>query len=126
MTPPKKLRIFLIEDAPKIRAMLMEILQHEEQIEVIGYAESETDALIQLRSRDWDVAIVDIGLRQGNGLGVLAGLKKDQKQYGTRLVFTSSSNAALAARTRALGAEGIYDKSRDINSLISHLQQMAH
>lgn len=126
MIPPKKLRIFLIEDAPKIRAMLMEILQQEEQIEVVGYAESEKDALTQLRSREWDVAIVDIGLRQGSGLGVLAGLKKDQKQYGKRLVFTSSSNPALAARTRALGAEGIYDKSRDINSLISHLQQMAH
>jgi hypothetical protein len=86
MNIQKKLKVFLIEDAAKIRSILIEILHQTGQIEVVGFAESERDALQQLRSREWDVAIVDIGLREGTGLGVLKGLKSDGKAYGKPLL----------------------------------------
>jgi DNA-binding NarL/FixJ family response regulator len=121
-----KLKVFLIEDAPRVRAVLTDILQENSWIEVIGFAENENDALQELRSREWDVAIIDIELKQGNGLGVLAGLKKDSRQYGKRLVFTSNPNHVLRARTLALGADGFYDKSTDIGVLVSRIRDMLH
>jgi len=48
MNIEKKLKVFLIEDAIKIRSVLIDILQQTGGIEVIGFAESEKDALNQL------------------------------------------------------------------------------
>jgi two-component system OmpR family response regulator len=124
MNIQKKLRVFLIEDAVKIRVMLIEILQQTGQIEVVGFAEGETDALLQLRSKEWDVAIVDLGLREGTGFGVLTGLKKDKKTYGKLFMFSGNDSGALRDRCVALGAEGFFDKSRDIDALVSQLQAM--
>jgi len=126
MNPQKKLKVFLIEDAQRVRAALTDILQETGQVEVIGFAADEQDALQQLRAREWDVAIVDIGLREGNGLGVLAGLKSDARDYGKRLVFTSNYSNALKARTAELGADGCFDKSTDIGMLVSHIREMLH
>ena len=121
MDSDKKLKVFLIEDASRIRTTLIELLQETGCIEVIGFAEDEGDALHQLRSKDWDAAIVDIGLRMGSGLGVLEGLKRDSKAYGKRFVFTNSPSAALQNRSLALGADGFFDKSRDLNELVTQL-----
>ena len=120
----QKLKVFLIEDAVKIRSILIEVLQQTGIVDIVGFADSEKDALNQLRSQEWDIVIVDITLREGNGLGVLAGLKKDDKPYGTRLVFTNSANTALKDRALALGAEGFFDKSRDMDSLIDRIQAL--
>ena len=124
MEKGQKLKVFLIEDAVKIRSILIEILQQTGNVEIVGFADSEKDALNQLRSQEWDVVIVDITLREGNGLGVLAGLKKDDKPYGKRLVFTNSASLALKDRALALGAEGFFDKSRDMDSLIDHIHAL--
>lgn len=126
MSIDKKLKVFLIEDARRIRSVLVDALQQTGQIEVIGFAEDERDALDQLRSTEWDVAIVDIGLREGNGLGVLAGLKCDAKTYGKRFVFTNSPSVALQTRSMALGADGFFDKARDLDVLVTQIQAMLH
>ncbi|MCH8618627.1 response regulator [Undibacterium sp. TS12] len=126
MNLKKKLKVFLIEDAQRIRSVLIEVLQQTENVEVIGFAESEADALKQLRSIEWDIVIVDIGLREGSGLAVLAALKNDNRNYGSRLVFTSDPSTALKARTIALGAEGFFDKSREMDRLVDHIQAMVH
>ncbi len=122
MSTQRKLKVFLIEDARKIRLALIEILQQTDQIDVVGFADREEDALAQLRSTEWDAVIVDIGLRQGNGLGVLAGLKRDDKRYGKRFVFTGSPSPAMKARTMALGADGFFDKSRDLDALVAQIK----
>lgn len=125
MNSGKKLKVFLIEDTQRIRSALTTILEDSGSIEVVGFAESESDALNCLRSQEWDVAIVDIGLREGNGLGVLAGLKNDARQYGKRLVFSNDASNAVRARSMALGADGFFDKSTEIDTLISHIEAIS-
>ncbi len=100
------------------------MLQQTGHVEIIGFAEDESDALLQLREKEWDVAIVDIRLREGSGLGVLAALKRDSRAYGKRFVFTNSPSAALQHRSLALGADGFFDKSRDLDVLVSQLKAM--
>jgi two-component system OmpR family response regulator len=125
MDVDNKLKVFLIEDGSQIRSILIELLQRTGCIEIIGFADGESDALNQLRSKEWDVVIVDIGLNEGSGLGVLAGLRHDCKQYGKRFVFTNSPSPALKASSIALGADEFFDKSRDLNVLVGRLQAMS-
>lgn len=119
------LKVFLIEDAERIRSLLIEILESTGKIEIAGFAEGQTDALRQLREIAWDVAIVDIALREGSGLAVLDALKKDGRSYGARLVFTNHPSTALRDRSLALGADAFFDKSREMEQLIERVQEMA-
>lgn len=122
----RKLKVFLVEDSLKIRSLLIEILQQTGQVDVVGYADRQTDALNQLRLIAWDVAIIDIALREGNGLPVLAGLQSDDKTYGTRIVLTSSPSSEMKTRTLALGASAFFDKSSDLDLLIQYIQRIVH
>jgi DNA-binding NarL/FixJ family response regulator len=124
MSVGRKLKVFLIEDGSQIRTILIDVLQKTGRIEVIGYAEGESDALNQLRAKEWDAVIVDISLIEGSGLGVLAGLQHDVKSYGKRFVFTNSASAALKERSLTLGADGFFDKSTDLNTLVNHLREI--
>ena len=119
------LKVFLIEDAARIRSALIEILQATGKIEVVGFAEGQREALRQLRSIEWDVAIVDIGLREGNGLAILEALHNDQRSYGVCFVFSNYPSLALKERSLALGAAAFFDKSREIGELIDRVQTMA-
>jgi len=121
----RKLKVFLIEDAIKIRSILIELLQQTGKVDVIGYAEGQSDALRQLRSNEWDAVIVDIGLHDGNGLAVLAGLQGDIKPYGERIVFTGSPSPEMKARTLHLGASAFFDKACDLDMLVSYIQKLA-
>src|SRR6185503_8793950 len=68
------LRVFLVEDLPVVRNRVIESLEEISGLEVAGFAEGEESALSWLGSHDCDVLIVDLQLRQGNGLGILKSL----------------------------------------------------
>ncbi len=119
------LKVFLVEDAPNIRSQLIEVLHSSANIEVVGYADGQSEALTQLRTVAWDVAIIDIGLRDGNGLAILEGLARDHATYGYRIVFSNFPSPALKARSLALGAIGFFDKSREFAELVDCVQGLA-
>lgn len=122
------LNVFLIEDAPRIRSILIEILRSIGNVEIVGCADNERDALAQLRATAWDVAIIDIALREGSGLAVLEALKSDggdNGKQGVRLVFSNHPSAALKSRALALGAEAFFDKSREMEQLVGRVRILA-
>lgn len=123
MVPTKNIKVFLIEDAPKIRAILIEVLL-QNNIEVVGYAENQSDALAYLRNNEWDVVIVDISLKAGSGMGVLEVLNNDNKQYGKRVVFSGDASPLLKKRALALGADEVFEKSKDIDKLLEYVESL--
>lgn len=69
-----KLKTFIVEDNATIRENLIATLEELANIESVGIAETESDGTSWLSAHhtQWDLAIVDLFLRQGSGLGVLA------------------------------------------------------
>jgi len=68
------LRVLLVEDSIELQAMLQAMLGEIPSVEVIASVESENDALAVMRDDHTDLAIVDLELRSGTGLGVLKNL----------------------------------------------------
>lgn len=63
----------LVEDNKVIRANLIPTLEVLSEARGKGIAETEAEAIAWLEPHDgWDVAVVDLFLRAGSGLGVLA------------------------------------------------------
>ncbi|MFD2270034.1 response regulator [Undibacterium arcticum] len=77
VTPP--LRVFLVEDSADVRALLAEDLAQIPGLALTGFADTENDALQQLRRQAWDILILDIQLSQGNGIHLLRKLSEDDK-----------------------------------------------
>ena len=67
------LRTYIVEDNATIRENLIGTLEELTSITALGWAEAEADAKAWLAAHDgeWDLAIVDLFLKQGSGLGVL-------------------------------------------------------
>ena len=113
------LRIFLVEDNLLIRENLSSTLTEMVGAAFVGWAEGERDAIDWLcnDSNDWDLVIVDLFLKQGNGLGVVAACRS--RASGKKLVvLTNYATPAVRERCMALGADAVFDKSNDIEKLV--------
>ena len=112
---------FLVEDNKTIRDNLVPALEDLVNGHVVGFAETESDALAWLAAHphDWQLLIIDLFLQEGSGLGVLAGCKT--RSAGQRVVVLSNYvTADIRARCEALGADAVFDKSRDLDAFIEY------
>ncbi len=113
------LRIYLVEDNLLIRDNLMSTLTEMVGAAFAGWAEGEHDAIGWLgdNANDWDLAIVDLFLKQGNGLGVV-GACRTRTARKKLVVLTNYATPAVRERCIALGADAVFDKSNDIEKLV--------
>lgn len=119
-----KFRAYIIEDNPVIRDNLMATLKELVQVDAVGTADNERDAASWLCRKDshWDLAIVDIFLKQGNGLNVLAAC--NARQPGQKMVVLSNhATDEIRRRCVQLGADAVFDKSTEIEALLDYCEK---
>ena len=85
------MRVFLVEDLPAVRTLVIENLEDIEGLEVAGCAETEDGALSWLRTHDCEVLILDLELKQGNGMGVLKQLAAAGARPGLVKIIDSNN-----------------------------------
>ncbi len=127
-TNPLPLRVLLVEDSIELQAMLQAMLGEIPSVEVIASVESEKDALAVMRDDHTDLAIVDLELRSGTGLGVLKNLHDSLDGNDGRVgvvIFSNYSNLIIRHRCLSLGAKAFFDKSFQIDELLEYVQKQA-
>ena len=125
MTETIPLRVFLVEDNPLIRERLIESLTSTGRIDVVGYAESEREAVDALAEGSWDAVLLDLQLKQGNGLGVLRAIGPSRPHGAKILVLTTYAIPQYRDRSLALGADAFFDKSREYDRAVDMLSEFA-
>jgi DNA-binding NarL/FixJ family response regulator len=118
-------KTYLVEDNAVIRENLVGFLEDVADATVVAHATGEAEAVAWLdRHRDsWDMAIVDLFLRQGSGLGVVDACR--QRAAHQRVVVLSNyATAQMRARSMALGADAFFDKSAEIDLLLDFCEKM--
>jgi DNA-binding NarL/FixJ family response regulator len=120
LTAGRPVRVVLVEDSALLARELTAALQESGNIDVTAIAASEDEACMVLRAdpRAFDVLVVDVFLARGSGLGVL----RANHALGLPLkAFVLSNFATLAVRKAcvALGAERIFDKSRQFEDFLT-------
>ena len=122
------LRIYLVEDNAIIRENLAAALAELADTTMCGSADGERVAVSWLNTNpdDWDLAIVDVFLKEGNGIGVVAAGKV--RRLSQRLVvLTNYASSGVREQCLKLGADAVFDKSHDIDNLVDFcLQQSAN
>jgi two-component system, OmpR family, response regulator len=116
-----KFRAYIVEDSPTIRENLIETLQELALVEPVGAAETEHEGKKWLAQNDayWDLAIIDLFLKEGSGLNILEACRYRRP---TQKVVIVSNHATNDVRWRCaqLGADAVFDKSTEIDDLVEY------
>lgn len=111
-------KVVLVEDNTTIREMLVPALQELAGAGVVAMADGAQEALATLRQVPWDVLVLDMFLREGTGLEVLAQLPGElagRKVY----VLTNYATADLRKACVRLGADAVFDKSTELDEFFA-------
>lgn len=123
---PQALRVLVVEDLPRVRALLCELIEETPALKVAAVAETEDEALAQFDSTQPDAVVVDLNLRSGTGLGVIQGIRR-KAPNAPPLVIVLTNHALPVLETACLqaGADHFLDKSRDFLKVRPLLEQAA-
>ena len=119
-------RIYIVEDSSIIRENLIEALQENAPVEVVGTADDEKSAVAWLRdsSHESDLVIVDIFLKSGSGLGVLKAMG-EMPNAPQRIVLSNHATPEIRAKCQQLGATKVFDKSNELDEMLAWLSRFA-
>lgn len=122
-----KMRTYLVEDNPVIRENLISTLEELAPVETIGTADSEGEGAAWLTGHDgqWDLAIVDIFLKSGSGLGILEACR-GRRSLQKLVVFSNYATREMRLRCAQLGVDAVFDKSTEIEALVSYCTTLSH
>lgn len=115
------LKTYLVEDNPTIRDNLIATLEELASVDAVGTSDNENDGKEWLLNnpQQWDLAILDLFLKQGSGLGVLAACR-DRKPTQKVVVLSNYATADIRQRCAQLGVDAVFDKSNEIDALLDY------
>ena len=116
-----KVRAYIVEDSATIRENLIETLQELALVEPVGAAETENEGKKWLAQNDdyWDLAIVDLFLKEGSGLNILEACRS-RRPTQKMIVLSNHATNDVRWRCAQLGADAVFDKSTEIDALVDY------
>lgn len=113
-------RTFIVEDNPTIRENLVGTLREVARVDPVGLADTEAESTRWLTRNMalWDLAIVDLFLKDGTGLSVLQACRhRDPSQK--MVVLSNHATPDMRRRCLQLGADAVFDKAADLDGFFS-------
>jgi len=119
------LRLFLVEDSSFIRDFIIENVNGINGISVVGSSDTENEALETLRKQACDVLILDIELKQGNGISLLRNLDRDSVLPNMlKIVFSNHVSGTYQRVGEQYGVQYFFDKAAGFSELRTLLEQL--
>ena len=116
------MKILIIDDEPKIRNGLSNLLTRREGWEVAGAYENAADALEYLAVNQVDVMITDIKMPEISGLELIARIRERDKKTAI-IILSGYSNFQFAQRAIELGVSRYLTKPTNPRELICVLEE---
>jgi DNA-binding NarL/FixJ family response regulator len=116
-------RVFLVDDHPMVRERLAHLIDQQADLKVCGEASNVTEALEGIEHIQPDIAIVDLSLRDSNGLDLI----KDLKVRGSRipvLVLSMHAESLYAERVLRAGAMGYVSKQESTRNILTAVRRV--
>lgn len=120
------LNAILVEDSKTIRDSLIPTMAELAGIDVIAVAETATqamDALVQ-HADEWQLAIVDLFLRQGSGLEVVRACQQRRRNQKV-VVLTNYATPDIRRNCLGLGSDAVFDKSTELDDFFEFCISLA-
>lgn len=122
--PLQTTRVLLVEDSVHIRSRLRSLIEESAPDMIVAEAGTVAEALDQFAIAQPDAVVLDLGLPDGDGSGVLLAIKCARPACVV-MVLTNSASPESRAHCRRLGADHFFDKASEFDSVGATLQALA-
>lgn len=116
-------RVMLVEDQPDFRRLMVALLDRQPDLEVVAQAGSLTEAREHAADVRFDVAVLDLGLPDGNGADLISDLRGSNPDVAV-LILSASLDPASLERAAQAGASEIMDKLSTPGELIGAIRRL--
>lgn len=122
----RPLKVFIIEDNEVLRNGIVDALMDIPSVEVLFYADNEISATNWLSSNDsaWDLAVVDLHLKQGSGVGALNWCTTRRPNQRV-VVLSSQLSPQIRQKCIALRADAVFDKATEMDDFLNYCRTLA-
>jgi two-component system response regulator LytT len=115
-------KVLIVDDSHIVRHNLKKIIDSIEGIELYDEAEDYQSAIEKIVDETPDILILDINLGEQSGIDILYKIKSGLNSKPIVIMFTNYTDPIF--RKAAKEAEYFFDKSADIEKLISTLKKL--
>jgi DNA-binding NarL/FixJ family response regulator len=113
----------LVEDDADFRRLMASLFGRQSDLEVVAQAGSLSEARKLADTVSFDVAVLDLGLPDGDGADLIAVLRRGNP--GVRVLIVSASlDPASIEKTRRAGADEIMDKFSSFDEILSTVRRL--
>ena len=117
-----KIRILIADDFVYLREDLTELINNQEDMEVVGEAESGSEIIELAEKTDYDIILMDIEMEQTNA-GILATEKIRDKNPDACIVFlTAHETKEMIVTAMGAGAVDYMVKGVEDEALLMHIR----
>ncbi|OGR28843.1 MAG: DNA-binding response regulator [Desulfobacterales bacterium RIFOXYA12_FULL_46_15] len=119
----KTRKILIVEDHPIFRMGMCELINREKDLTVCGSAEDVPEAMALVESEKPDLIILDLSLKNSNGMTLIRDLSKYHKEIPV-LVLSMHEESLHAERCLLAGAKGYLMKHETKDSVIKAIRRI--
>ena len=120
---PDPHRILLVDDHPIVRQGLAQFINHEKDMMVCGEASDGFEAMSEIQSANPDLLIVDIELKDLNGMELVRNIKAMYPELPVLMLSMHDENL-YAERALRAGASGYIMKQEDPEMVINAIRRV--
>ena len=119
----KQIRVMIVEDHPEFRDLMKILLARQSDIKLVAQAGSLAEARNHAVRLEFDVAVLDLGLPDGDGVDLIADLRQANPDVGV-LILSASLDAS--SFERAAEAAEIMDKLAPLDEVLGTLRRLGN
>lgn len=113
----------LVEDQTDFRYLMATLLGRQANLEVVAQAGSLAGARTHAATVKFDVAVLDLGLPDGNGADLIRDLRAANPGVAV-LILSASLDPQNLERATEAGADEILDKFADPTEVVDAIQRL--
>jgi len=119
----ERIRIFVVEDQPKILKNMIKLLGDFDEVDIVGTAMSGEDALPAIGKIRPEVVLLDLGLPHMSGIDVTREVKKDHPEIEI-LIFTIFDEEDKVLEAIQAGASGYLLKGMEAEKIVEAIRDV--
>jgi DNA-binding NarL/FixJ family response regulator len=116
-------RVFLVDDHPAIRTVLMNKINEERKVKVVGDCASAKEALPQIERTVPDVVVLEISLVEVDGLTLTERIRSRMPDTKV-LIFSKYDESAYAEWAIRAGASGYLMKTEPVDEVVHAIRKV--
>jgi DNA-binding NarL/FixJ family response regulator len=124
MQTQRHTQVFIVDDSPSIRVRLVEMLSRMRQVDVVGEAESASEAVDGILRMRPDSVLLDLNLKGRTGIDVLRAVHYRHPEIAF-VVLTNHAEPQYRRACLAAGARYFLDKSGEFDRVPAVIAEIA-